>query len=439
MTSTLLPEHRVPEGSTLPGQRPAPGPRPARDIWAGASPTENRTPPTLFGRARLTGLDAARGLALIGMVAVHTLPSESAVTETPTLAFSLFGGRAAALFAVLAGVSLALMTGRSTPHTGGRWWRSAASLTIRAALIFTLGLALNNVDLPVYNILPYYGLLFLLAIPFTRLGAVWNLALGGLMVFLGPVLIHLINSATDFRVVSLPTFHEVATTPADVALSLVANGTYPALSWIAFFLVGLGLGRLPLDTVRTQANILLAGGVLALVGPVLSGLLLNGGNRWSRIAAQDGTMTVTDVVDIDMFGPADDLPLPTSSWWWLAVDGPHTNTPLALVSGIGFALLAVGSFLLVARTVEGLLTPLISVGSMTLTLYTAHLLFLSVVDTAAVPSLWLLLQLFAAAVFATAWLATLGRGPLEAVVYRLARLPLGSGRPRRRAGKHAVV
>lgn len=88
------------------------------------------------------------------MIAVHTLPAEDEITGDPTLAFSLFGGRSAALFAVLAGVALAFMTGRTAPRRGGQWWRNAASLLIRAVLIFVLGIGLNHLDLPVYNILP---------------------------------------------------------------------------------------------------------------------------------------------------------------------------------------------------------------------------------------------------------------------------------------------
>ena len=436
MTTTLRPENRVPEGDFLPGQRPSPGPRPARDIWAGADPGESRTAPTLFASARLTALDAARGLALIGMVAVHTLPFENEVTGEPSLVFSLFGGRAAALFAVLAGISLALMTGRETPHSGPRWWRSASSLLIRGLLIFTIGLVLNQIELPVYNILPYYGVLFLLTIPFTRLGAVWNLVLGGLMLVVGPLLIHIINAATNFSAVPLPTFHDLATAPLDVFMALTADGTYPALSWIAFFLVGLGLGRLPLNKARVQANLLLIGSILALAAPTISGLLLNSAQGWDRIATEEGGMEVMDVVYLDSFGPYDDEPLPTGSWWWMAIDGPHTNTPLALLAGIGFALLVIGAFLLITDQLECILTPLITMGSMTLTLYTAHLLTLSSVDTSAQPALWLILQIGAAAVLSATWAAAFGRGPLESVVYFFAGIPNRRGKNQ---PKHAVV
>ena len=71
-------------------------------------------------KRRLVGIDAARGLALIGLMAIHLLPSEDELTHDPSLSFTLFHGNSAALFALLAGVGLALSTGGQTPHRGPR-------------------------------------------------------------------------------------------------------------------------------------------------------------------------------------------------------------------------------------------------------------------------------------------------------------------------------
>ncbi|MUN64901.1 hypothetical protein GMA12_17440, partial [Kocuria sediminis] len=60
------------------------------------------------GTPRLLGVDAARGLALIGLIAVHVLPEENDATGDPTWSYLLFAGDSAALFALLAGVGLAL-------------------------------------------------------------------------------------------------------------------------------------------------------------------------------------------------------------------------------------------------------------------------------------------------------------------------------------------
>ena len=56
---------------------------------------------------RVVGVDAARGLALLGMVSVHVLPATDG-DGGESLAYAVASGRSAALFAVLAGVGLAL-------------------------------------------------------------------------------------------------------------------------------------------------------------------------------------------------------------------------------------------------------------------------------------------------------------------------------------------
>jgi uncharacterized membrane protein len=65
---------------------------------------------------RVVGVDVARALALVGMMATHILPG----LEQGQVSFShqLAAGRASALFAVLAGVSLVLVAGRRTPIHG---------------------------------------------------------------------------------------------------------------------------------------------------------------------------------------------------------------------------------------------------------------------------------------------------------------------------------
>jgi uncharacterized membrane protein len=64
--------------------------------------------------ARLVGVDVARCLALLDMIATHALPARDAGGGLG-LAHEIAGGRASALFAVLAGASLATVSGGSRP------------------------------------------------------------------------------------------------------------------------------------------------------------------------------------------------------------------------------------------------------------------------------------------------------------------------------------
>lgn len=81
-------------------------------------PRQAATPPHLTNTQRLLGIDLARGLALIGMMAAHFMLSTTPELLNPTTWGGLVNGRSSILFATLAGVSLALTTGRTTPPTG---------------------------------------------------------------------------------------------------------------------------------------------------------------------------------------------------------------------------------------------------------------------------------------------------------------------------------
>ena len=69
-------------------------------------------------KRRVTGVDAARGAALIAMMAIHILPAWNEDFD-PTLTWLLLAGRGAALFALLAGISLAFMSGGTHPRGTG--------------------------------------------------------------------------------------------------------------------------------------------------------------------------------------------------------------------------------------------------------------------------------------------------------------------------------
>jgi hypothetical protein len=114
------------------------------------------------------------------------------------------------------------------------------------------------------------------------------------------------------------------------------------------------------------------------------------------------------------WGPAPDLP--TTSWWWLLVPGPHSNTPVSVLEDLGTGMAALGVLLLVTRRAGVWLMPLVAMGSMTLTLYSAHLAGLSAMVHGSAPVLWFLVHLELAALVAVLWRRSLGRGPLERVV-----------------------
>lgn len=374
----------------------------------------------------------ARCLALLGMVATHVLVERDA-DGSLNVTQALAGGRASALFAVLAGVSIALVTGRRRPPTRGTRARASAGLVVRAVLVAAMGLLLGTVDSGIAVILTYYGVLFVLALPFVGLSAraLGLLAAGWLVA--APVLSHVVRPALPERQYSSPTWEQLVTDPAGLLAELTFTGYYPAVPWLAYVLAGMAVGRLDLTSRRT-ATVLAAGGAVAAVGATVVSRTLT-----ARPSVQEALVTDPPAPDADAAALLDriagGLPgtTPTDgAWQWLLVVAPHTATPFDLLQTTGSALLVVGLALLALSAVgpagQRATAVLFGAGTMTLTLYSLHVLARSrdlLPDALRDSYLFhVLLLLGIGSVFA----AARTRGPLEALVGAASRVV--AGRPR---------
>jgi len=360
-----------------------------------------------MGRDRLAGVDAARCIALFGMGSVHVLPTTDA-TGAPTLVEQVFGGRSAALFAVLAGVGLALAVG-PRPELG----RAARVVAARAALIGLIGLLLALFDSGVAVILAYYAVLFVLVLPWLRARPTVLLASAAVVAVGMPFLSLAVRDSLPERDPSNPGPWDLAQ-PSELLSELLLTGYYPAAVWVAYLLTGLAVGRLGLRSRRTAVVVAVSGAALALASHATSALLMGPLGGYRRIGEVLGLpeRDTRQVVDAASYGN-----VPTDTAWWLASDAPHTTTPLDMAATTGSSLLVLGLALLAAQALPRPLAPLAAVGSMPLTLYTAHIVLLGSTDTTE-PLRYYWLQVAAALVFATLWRRVLGRGPLEAAVAR---------------------
>ncbi|GAA4360588.1 heparan-alpha-glucosaminide N-acetyltransferase domain-containing protein [Paeniglutamicibacter cryotolerans] len=383
-------------------------------------------------RARIPGIDVARGLALLGMVAVHLLPLESpgpgGVPE-PTWAALWFAGKASTLFAVLAGTGLGLLAGGAVPLARARLAVVRRSVAARAGIIAVLGLGLAALDVPVAIILAHYGLLFIVTLPFLGLGAraLARWAVGWLL--LAPWLLAGLDTLlSPGRLDGSPGFTDLAD-PASFAGDLLLGGFYPVLLWTGFILLGLFLGRLRLNRPATAVLLLCCGTVLAAGARLASDLLLGlPGALGSLARATDG----------------DPAALPThlrtgqhlggvgNSEWFQAIAAPHSGSLLdvLLVAGTAVAVLGACQLLAMALSATGrgramvLLWPLAGAGSATLTLYSAHLLALHLVPVGESGlSATTHFAIYVAAALAFGLLLRLlgRRGPLESAVHAVAR------------------
>ena len=303
---------------------------------------------------RLVGLDVARCLALLGMVATHVLDARTPAGDLTTAQW-LAGGRASALFAVLAGVSLGLMT-RAPLRGRALAWRSAG-IVGRALLIALLGLLLGGLDTGIAIILTYYGVLFVLGLPFTLLGVRTLLPLTVVWVAVAPAVSHVVRPHLPERGFESPTFDQLAD-PAQLAGELLLTGYYPVVPWLAYLLAGLVLARIDLRSTSLLGAVALGGFGTAVLATRISGTLVD-----PALASENAT---------GMYGttPAD------GDWSWLLLVAPHSATPFDLAQTIGSALLVIACCLLLERLLPRAATVVLAVvfgaGTVTLSLYSLH-------------------------------------------------------------------
>ncbi|MGM7670180.1 heparan-alpha-glucosaminide N-acetyltransferase domain-containing protein [Microbacterium sp. A93] len=385
-------------------------------------------------KRRIPGVDAARGLALLGMIATHLMVLVTAEGTEPTVVGLVFAGKSSALFATLAGVGLALLTGgagsRAAPHRGPRLGWDRRRVALRALLILLLGLACGSLDMNVAVILAHYAVLFLAALPFLHLGARALAGWAAGWILLAPVAASLLSVGMQsalggaayldgWRLWSNPTLMDLFARPGLLTWDLLFTGYYPVLQWLGYVLFGLFLGRLRLDRLPV-AGLLAAGGAAVAAAafllsrglqslPGVAETLATGTGAGSRALAAElltGASLSTEQVQ--------HLPV------WFTLATPHSGAPLDLVLTCGTSALVLGVCLLATQVARGLLVwplmPLIGAGALPLTLYVGHLVALDVFEsaTAAWPRTGLLIAYWVGCLLAgTLFRGLERRGPLE--------------------------
>ena len=371
---------------------------------------------------RIVGLDVARWLALVGMIATHALRPVEA-SGHPTLVQSVASGRASALFAVLAGVSLALMSGGPRRLDGRELRGAAAGLAVRAVLIGLVGLVLAGLGTTIAVILTNYAVLFLVGLPFLRLRARTLAVLAAVWVVAGPLLSFLIRPALAAQGlpqvnVASPRFVDLER-PLNLVVVVVVTGWYPVITWLAYLLLGMAVGRSRLDSVRTALVLVASGAILAVAASTLSDWLIARPGVFTTLGVTMASPPARDdlvsTLELGLNGTT-----PTGSAWWLAIDSPHSGTPLDLAHTGGCALAVIGACLLLTRLAPRVFAVVFGAGAMPLTLYSLHVVLRSpgLLDDDDAAVFWLHVL---TVTLVGSWFRALGlKGPLEAAVTRAA-------------------
>jgi uncharacterized membrane protein YeiB len=405
---------------------------------------------------RLLGIDAARALAVFGMYYAHVGPFPEETGTWKSFLMEIPHGRSSALFATLAGLSLVLLAGGSRPKTGRPMRQTAVRIAIRSVLLLALGSWLVALGTSIVVILAYYGLFFLLALPFIKLRA-RTLAIIAVGVGIGgPLLVQWLWTVDTGWMDAFTAKDPLAMWSGEGLVALLFNGMYPGLAWMAYVFAGMAVGKLDLARLAIQVRLLIIGPALALlgyggawlIGKLLSPAATAGSSAadasWKSFdqamsKALEGTDSANwgeeewkafDAEHASIWELAPDEKVTGGGgfdWTGLASASPHSNMPLELAGNIGVALTVVAGLVFLLGRFGKLrfwLAPLIAVGSMSLTAYVAHIAAVwYLVDHPAngvgYATGWRMWALFVVTmlIFAPIWRRFFKRGPLEYPMY----------------------
>lgn len=252
-----------------------------------------------------------------------------------------------------------------------------------------------------YVILADYALLYVLAIVVLRWSDRWLLAVVAVSTVVGSVGYRYgqLHDPVGFRRIAA-SFGDQA---GEMLHRLVLSGPYPLITWAAPFCFGLWLGRRDLRDTAVRWRLVMVGGVVAVVVPLLS---------WGLTAVASGVgVGGSDVVA----GSEGEL----AGWWALLDDAPHSQRPLWLVSATASAVAVLGVSLVVAERWTRWVAPLAAAGQLAFTWYVAHVLMLhlreELLQTGSVVGTFGVVAAFTVVMAAGSvlWLRVAPRGPLE--------------------------
>jgi len=419
--------HEVGTVTDIDGAAKAPlAPQPAADP---AAETPSRLPV-----ARLVGVDLARAIAVIGMFAVHVGPFGGTGNAVGDWFLDLAGGRASALFAMLAGFSLTLIAGRPKPKEGVAFRQAKARILIRAAVLFVVGTALAMTNFGGAEILSFYALYFVLALPLLRLPARKLAAVALVLALVTPQLNYGLRLLlSESAVKTIDTYDPLARISDVGVLDITLTGLYPAITWMTFVVTGMAVGRLDLTSWDVRGKLAAVAAAMIAFGYGVSWLLLRvtGGAKYIMSQAPSKEDLAALLADPAAATGGFDTPVGHDLWgtqaWGLLAAVPHSGSTFDLIGALGIAitvLLCATVAMEQVHWLRRLLTPVIAVGTMSLTLYVGHILaILALPGEAATPPESaggpLLLAFIAGAIlFAGVWSRFFRRGPLEEILQR---------------------
>ncbi|PQB06784.1 hypothetical protein BST83_06155 [Polaribacter filamentus] len=192
-------------------------------------------------KKRIIGIDVARALAVIGMIIVNfkVVFGENGLSWVKSFA-SVFDGKAAATFVVLAGVGLALMTNSAIKNKDLDKLKIVRGRILKRALfLFIVGI--SYIAIWPADILHFYGIYMAITILLLTSKERTLIATAITLIVAFPILMTFWNYETgwDFNTLDYQDFW----TAKGFMRNLFFNGFHPVIPWTAFMLFGYWFGK----------------------------------------------------------------------------------------------------------------------------------------------------------------------------------------------------
>jgi uncharacterized membrane protein YeiB len=304
--------------------------------------------PQVSTNERIAGFDVARALAILGMMVVHfslVMGESHFGPRWLEIVLGFLDGRAAATFAILAGVGVTLMSRRAV--AGGE---PSAIATVRKVLLrraaFLLALGFVNLTIWQGDILRVYGVSLLLA-AWLITSSEGRLLLAALACTLGFVALFLVldfEKNWDWATLA----YRGLWTATGLARNLFFDGFRSVFPWAGFLLFGMWLGRLDLLDSAVNLRVALAGAGTAIAAELAS---------WHCVSVITQRLEGMDPETIKYVFGTESMPA----------------LPLFILASIGAATTIVAVCVRIGQRWPRLFRPLAATGQMALTWYAAHI------------------------------------------------------------------
>jgi uncharacterized membrane protein YeiB len=297
---------------------------------------------------RIIGIDVARALAVIGMIIVNfkVVFGENGLSWVKSFA-SVFDGKAAATFVVLAGVGLALMTNSAIKNNDKVKLKVARRRILKRALfLFIVGI--SYIAIWPADILHFYGIYMAITILLlTSKGKTLIITAISLIVTF-PILMIFWNYETGWNFSTLD--YQGFWTVKGFMRNLFFNGFHPVIPWAAFMLFGYWFGKQDLHNDKFIKKIFWISSIIFISIHALSYLsisFLSEGN-------QETALELTEILGTN----------------------PMPPLPIYMFNGISIAFAIISACIIVAKRFENnkIIDALNKTGQLALTFYVAHVI-----------------------------------------------------------------